>query len=70
MLTIVPSVDRGKKLLLLLHEIRQAEHKRASFRRGEEFPGGVPECSMGNVYGPIDIFGTSCLDCRNWSFSP
>ena len=37
-LTIVPSINRGKEFLLLLHEIRQAKHQHATIRGGKKLP--------------------------------
>lgn len=70
MLTIVPGVDCGKELLLLLHKIGQAEHQRAAVGSREQLPGRVLQRLVGGVHCSVNIFGASSLDCGNRPFGP
>lgn len=65
MLTVVPCINGREKLLLLLHQIREAVHQPASVCRGEKLPGVMLQRGLCGIDGLVDIICICSLYCRD-----
>lgn len=61
LLTIIPSLDGGQSLLVLLNQVGQFEHQDTTISGWQQLPGGILESLASGLHSDINILLTGSI---------
>lgn len=69
-ITVIPCVNRGEELLVLLDQIGQLRHENALVGARHQPPRVKLQCGVGGLHCPVNIFCARCVNSDNLVLGP